>query len=177
MKCSVDDCSKAVRGNRRLCGKHASRLARHGDPIAPHVEQRREHGSGSISSDGYLMHTINGKHKRAHIAIAERILGKPLPGRAEVHHADGNKLNNDPSNLVICPDRAYHMLLHQRMDALATCGNVDWRPCAICNRHDDPVNMVRYGRNQPRHKECHSKYNCDNARKLKEQKCLTHSQH
>ena len=177
MKCSIDNCSKAVRGNRRLCSKHSSRQFRHGDPIAPHVEQRREHGSGSISTDGYLIHDVDGKHKRAHIAIAERILGKPLPVRAEVHHADGKKLNNDPGNLVICPDRAYHKLLHQRMNALVASGNPDWRPCGICKKYDALDRMVRYGRNQPRHRECHSKYNCDNARKLKEQKCLTHSQH
>jgi len=47
--------------------------------------------------------------------IAEQALGKPLPKGALVHHADGNALNNDPENLVICPDNAYHNLLHKRL--------------------------------------------------------------
>ena len=29
-------------------------------------------------------------------------------------HLDGNPRNNAPSNLVICQDKAYHMLLHAR---------------------------------------------------------------
>jgi hypothetical protein len=60
---------------------------------------------------------------QAHILVAERALGHHLPPGAEVHHVDGNPLNNAPRNLVICQDAAYHKLLHVRQRTLAAGGN------------------------------------------------------
>jgi len=40
-----------------------------------------------------------GKH--LHRVVAEQILGRQLNRHEVVHHRDGNKLNNDPSNLEI----------------------------------------------------------------------------
>ncbi len=45
---------------------------------------------------------------------AEQALGHPLPPSAVVHH---HTYDGDRSQLVICQDRAYHALLHQRMRA------------------------------------------------------------
>ena len=50
-----------------------------------------------------------------HILIAEKVLGKPLPPGAEIHHIDGNRSNNKNSNLVICENHRYHFLLHQKI--------------------------------------------------------------
>lgn len=104
------------------------------------------------------------KHKQGevHRLIAEKLLGKPLPASAEVHHVDGNGLNNEHSNLVICPDKAYHRLLHVRTAALKACGNANYRKCAICKQYDDPENMyVRVTEKNPngsaRHRACHAK--------------------
>lgn len=54
-------------------------------------------------------------------------LGKKLPPGAIVHHVDLNPFNNEPTNLVICPDTQYHMLLHERTKAI-TRGDIarDW---------------------------------------------------
>lgn len=49
-----------------------------------------------------------------HRWIAERALGRPLDSRHPVHHVDGVKTNNAPSNLVICESDGYHQLLHER---------------------------------------------------------------
>lgn len=100
----------------------------------------RQRGTGSIRL-GYMAHTVNGVTKADHVAIAERALGKPLPPGAVVHHADGNKLNNAPTNLVICPSVSYHRLVHRRMDAMDACGHPDWRKCWICKRYDAPTNL------------------------------------
>lgn len=62
---------------------------------------------------------------------AERALGKPLPRKAIVHHADGSK--GDDSQLVICQDQSYHRLLHKRMRIQAAGGNPNTdKVCAIC---------------------------------------------
>jgi len=79
-----------------------------------------------------------------HVVMAEKALGRHLPKGVQVHHVDENRLNNDPNNLVICPDQAYHALLHQRADALDACGHTHWRKCKYCKQWDDPKNLRIY---------------------------------
>lgn len=50
--------------------------------------------------------------QRAHRVIAEQMLGRPLAEGEVVHHRDGNKRNNDPSNLEVLPSHAAHMREH-----------------------------------------------------------------
>jgi hypothetical protein len=77
-----------------------------------------------------------------------------LPNGAEVHHVNGSK---DSGPLVICQDRSYHLLLHQRTRAFLSCGSVDWLRCPYCKKYDDPKNMyVRNGHG--RHKKCQAEY-------------------
>lgn len=81
-----------------------------------------------------------------HVVIAERVLGKPLPKGAEIHHVNERRAENTNANLVICQDDAYHKLLHTRMRALAACGNPNWRKCLYCKRYDDVDALRRHGR-------------------------------
>ena len=60
---------------------------------------------------------------REHIVIAEKVLGKPLPPKAEIHHVDSNCSNNKNSNLVICENHSYHFLLHKRIE-IKTFGGI-----------------------------------------------------
>lgn len=48
-----------------------------------------------------------------HRVTAEDALGRWLKHSEQVHHIDGDKENNSPSNLLVC-DRSYHKLLHKR---------------------------------------------------------------
>jgi hypothetical protein len=69
----------------------------------------------------------------AHRARAEKALGKPLPPKAVVHHADGSKSEFAP--LVICENQAYHGLLHTRMRVKQMGGNPNTdRVCAYCQQ-------------------------------------------
>lgn len=98
--------------------------------------------------------------KLEHVLVAELALGKSLPAKAEVHHVNGVRTDNRNSNLVICPDRAYHMLLHLRTRALDACGDPNKRRCVYCKEWDLPRNMAMRDKGKKgvhwRHRACHA---------------------
>lgn len=99
----------------------------------------------------------------AHRLVAKRALGEELPKGAVIHHVDGNVKNFIGSNLVICPDQAYHKLLHMREAALDACGNANWLRCKYCKKYDAPdklVSMKMSAKPSPRtfHLECNREY-------------------
>lgn len=130
MGCSENGCQNQVH-MRRLCRHHYKkiRFIERGIPLIK-IKGKR------ISHDGYISINANGRLVQEHVAIATKALGRPLPAAAIVHHADGNTLNNANDNLVICPNQAYHYLLHRRMHALDACGNPDWVKCKYCKTWD-----------------------------------------
>lgn len=107
--------------------------------------------------NNYPKMTYNGKVREVHLVKAEKALGKPIPKRADVHHANGKKYDSRNSNLVICQDRKYHLLLHTRLNALRECGNPNWRRCSYCHQYDSPANLS-IGATYVYHKECVKKY-------------------
>ena len=134
-KCAVPDCcTESVAAG--LCSKHYMRKWNNGSTDAT----RRAPGSGTITSYGYIVH--GNEKTMEHRAIVERVLGHPLPPRAEVHHINGNRADNRNENLVVCPNRAYHFLLHVREKALDACGNANFRKCPFCQQYDDPQTMM-----------------------------------
>ena len=54
---------------------------------------------------------INGKCKDEHRLVVERAIGRELLSSEIVHHIDGNKQNNDLSNLEVM-SRSKHTTLH-----------------------------------------------------------------
>ena len=116
------------------------------------------HLKGSQVSGGYVRYY--GFSKPAHIVLAEKALGRKLPKGAQVHHWDENKRNNDPSNLVICPNQTYHKLLHRRMDSYNATGSPDNRICYICHVWGDPIKDNMYiGKTAAHHRTCMNEYN------------------
>lgn len=95
------------------------------------------------------------------VAIAESVLGRKLPSGAVVHHLDGNHTNDAHSNLAIFPSKAYHNLIHARMDALEATGNADSRKCQYCGDWGLPdvlwTLIEKCGR-RAWHKKCRAKY-------------------
>lgn len=69
---------------------------------------------------------------RPHVKIAEKVLGKKLPVSAVVHHFNENRGDNSHSNLIICQDQTYHLLLHARKRIYDAGGNPNTDK--ICSR-------------------------------------------
>lgn len=109
--CEIFDCDRRPEIN-GICKMHYLRLLRHG---RSHVIRARAGEGRTLTKDGYIIVTVDGQRKYEHTVIAEKALGKTLPPKAIVHHVNGVPWDNRPENLVICPDQAYHMLLHKRM--------------------------------------------------------------
>lgn len=82
---------------------------------------------------------------REHLIIVERVLKRPLPAGAEVHHVNEIKSDNRNTNLVICENHEYHALLHVRARALRGCGNPNYRKCKFCKEWDDLCNLKTSG--------------------------------
>lgn len=140
--CNINGCEKPHDAN-GLCCSHAYRLRRYGNPLEP-VRQAPK-GTGYIDPLGYRrQYDEHGNKKGEHIIFAEKALGRPLPLGAVVHHHDRNRSNNSPGNLVICPDKAYHKLLHRRMEAKAATGDANKLKCQFCKQWDSRGSIVAY---------------------------------
>jgi hypothetical protein len=98
-----------------------------------------------------------------HIYIVWKHTGIEIKHPMCVHHIDGDRTNNNPNNLVVCPDRAYHHLLHRREKALEVVGDPNQRPCNICLQYDEVKNLTnrvdKKGEGVYFHFNCRTKYN------------------
>lgn len=156
--CIADGCGKDSK-KKGYCEAHYRRMHKFG-----RIHNiRQAPGSLVPTGDGYLTKRINGERKLYHVLIAERAMGKALPVGAEVHHINEKRSDNRPDNLVICPDRDYHMMLHARQRASDSCGNANWKRCGYCKNYDEPSMMTgRSSRGEPMkifyHKSCAAKY-------------------
>lgn len=116
----------------------------------------RPRGSGTIAL-GYKRIGVDYKIRAEHVMVAERAIGRPLPKGAEVHHVNENKLDNRGENLVICPDRSYHRLLHTRTEAINATGNPDHRKCVFCKKWDSPDALL-FRTSGAQHAKCRREY-------------------
>lgn len=153
--CAVHGCLSKHYG-KGFCNKHYQRWRIYGDPVEPY--KVGEYGIGHKTNNGYLK--TGGK--LMHITKVEKIIGKSLPHGVEIHHVDGNGLNNENSNLVVCPNKAYHKLLHRRAVALQESGNPNKRKCCYCKEWDFEENLrIRKTSNTSivHHRDCELVYN------------------
>ena len=139
MKCKLDFCFNDVKSS-GLCSRHYE-AQRTGRPFLSNEERqpRRKEGTRVRLQSGHIqVHLGDGEFELEHRMIAGVALGRLLKGTECVHHVDENPGNNTNTNLVICPDAAYHKLLHRRTDALNACGHADWKRCSLCGKYSSP---------------------------------------
>lgn len=115
-----------------------------------------------VDSEGYPTEG----HKRMHVIVAERALGKPLPKQAEVHHVNEDRGDYRNCNLIICENRAYHSLLHYRTRALDEAGNSDAMKCGYCGQWDTRNNPDMRDRSTPQKAQRYWHQSCFNKRSL-----------
>ena|SRR5258706_11727038 len=156
--CKVDGCHRK-HNTRGYCGVHYKRMMRYGrtellpNRLNKDGSLRNPDGAGHINDNGYMVR--NGGRDREHILVVEKVLGKKLPKGVVIHHVDENRQNNNPNNLVVCPDSAYHNLIHKRQRAYEACGHVDWMKCLYCKQWDDTKNMyVKPSGHEAHHHKC-----------------------
>ena len=121
--------------------------------------------NGKINRNGYWYLMVPGHPKartqgyvKVSRLVAEKSLGKILPEGAEVHHVDEDKQNDAPNNLVICQDRAYHFLLHQRKRAFEATGDPNQRKCKYCKQWDTIDKFIKTGSQDFCHGHCKWEY-------------------
>lgn len=97
--------SKIRVGKGRFCSQSCSAKSRLGERAG------NWRGGRSIHEAGYIILRRNGVDIYEHRAIMEEILDRPLHKWEIVHHVDGDKSNNDPSNLQVMT-QSEHVRLH-----------------------------------------------------------------
>ena len=66
------------------------------------------------SGEGKTYAKLFGRH--THRVVAEQVIGRPLLPGEVVHHIDGNKRNNDPSNLMVFASQSEHARYHAMLN-------------------------------------------------------------
>lgn len=117
---------------------------------------RRSHSLGYV----WVYDHAQSKSVLEHIAIATRILGRPLPDGVQVHHVNDNGADNRNGNLIICEDQAYHKLLHRRRRALLATGSVNALKCQFCQQWGtvDNIYVPPSGKGSQFHRACANNY-------------------
>lgn len=103
------------------CGKAFAVIAKHKDKkfcdVGCACAYRREQKRiATLGADGYKrVWFADGSGEPEHRFIVEQMLGRKLEKDEVIHHIDGNRANNDISNLAIMT-RGEHSALHRKMD-------------------------------------------------------------
>ena len=112
--CTVDGCTKAVYMT-GICYMHYTRKRNYGDVhyLTPEAVRRENNRNAQLKRIERVKPTtyrkLLGKHE--HRRVAEEMAGRVLRPDEHVHHKDGNKHNNDPTNLEIMSAED-HLRLH-----------------------------------------------------------------
>lgn len=84
------------------------------------LNRKGKNGNGGyISHDGYkLVLTGFKEHQYEHRKIIEDFLGRKLTKNEFIHHIDGDKLNNNIENLILC-SKNEHFEIHSSLISMA----------------------------------------------------------
>ncbi len=132
--CKIEDCDssvKSTKGSQGMCGKHAQRVRRYGDPhyVTPENirrDRQRESLLKTVTAAPGTYKKLNGRHE--HRVVVEEKIGRTLSKGEVVHHIDHDKHNNHPDNLEVMT-QGDHMNLHRKEMQKA---KRKFDPCKAC---------------------------------------------
>lgn len=111
---------------------------------------------GTITPKGYRRVKVNGRSILEHVLVWEEAEGRKVPPGHDIHHRDGDKLNNDRSNLQLVTK-----LEHKRIHSGCELRDGEWwKPCGVCGElkpitvehwYFSPEGWPLYGRCRPCH--------------------------
>lgn len=129
------------------------------------LHKKKFRNAKSNHGDGYL--TCHSEIGKAH-SLEHRVVAGVVGTEKIIHHIDGNRSNNEITNLLILNNRGEHSILHQQERAIAACGNKTWRKCAFCGEYDDPKNLyIPPTRGTIEHRKCGNEYRKNRLLKIK----------
>jgi hypothetical protein len=110
--------------NCKKCACIKAGLKKRGKPLKkgprPSVWGQKHHswkGGRFIASDGYVKIHLGSprKYRKEHFLVMEEFIGRLLRPTEVVHHIDGNKQNNELSNLVLLESESEHQQVHNSL--------------------------------------------------------------
>lgn len=98
-QCQIQNCNNKYLA-KGYCRKHYTRNLRYGDPNITLLKMSSK-GNGTIKVSGYRQFKINGKAFLEHRMIMEKYLGRKLTKYENIHHINGDRLDNRLENLEL----------------------------------------------------------------------------